>query len=152
MIERPDEERSILVRVSVVDPVEGCAYGLQRRDGEVDQFQVGGREPLVFTTSLTLRVTSDTTRDPRGLHVHGPRRGRFLYINSGTLAGQAGSCWTRRAKVRLAGLDAAVPLAVDAMPPLIETTVAGRAEDGGPAGPEPTRFGDWERKGIAVDF
>ena len=26
------------------------------------------------------------------------------------------------------------------------------AEDGGPSGPEPTRYGDWERKGIAVDF
>jgi len=26
------------------------------------------------------------------------------------------------------------------------------AEDGGPRGPEPTRFGDWDRKGIAVDF
>ncbi len=26
------------------------------------------------------------------------------------------------------------------------------AELGGPKGPEPTRFGDWERKGIAVDF
>ncbi len=26
------------------------------------------------------------------------------------------------------------------------------AEHGGPAGPEPTRFGDWERKGVAVDF
>lgn len=26
------------------------------------------------------------------------------------------------------------------------------AENGGPAGPEPTRFGDWERKGVAVDF
>ena len=25
-------------------------------------------------------------------------------------------------------------------------------ELGGPKGPEPTRFGDWERKGIAVDF
>jgi hypothetical protein len=25
-------------------------------------------------------------------------------------------------------------------------------EEGGPAGLEPTRFGDWERKGIAVDF
>jgi len=25
-------------------------------------------------------------------------------------------------------------------------------EEGGPAGPEPTRFGDWERKGLAVDF
>ncbi|MBI1197278.1 MAG: DUF1674 domain-containing protein [Phenylobacterium sp.] len=30
----------------------------------------------------------------------------------------------------------------EAMPP----------EDGGPKGPEPTRFGDWERKGLAVDF
>jgi hypothetical protein len=25
-------------------------------------------------------------------------------------------------------------------------------EQGGPRGLEPTRFGDWERKGIAVDF
>ena len=25
-------------------------------------------------------------------------------------------------------------------------------EQGGPSGAEPTRFGDWERKGIAVDF
>ena len=25
-------------------------------------------------------------------------------------------------------------------------------EIGGPKGPEPTRYGDWERKGVAVDF
>lgn len=25
-------------------------------------------------------------------------------------------------------------------------------EVGGPEGPEPTRYGDWERKGICVDF
>jgi hypothetical protein len=25
-------------------------------------------------------------------------------------------------------------------------------EQGGPKGPEPTRFGDWEKKGIASDF
>jgi len=25
-------------------------------------------------------------------------------------------------------------------------------ELGGPKGPEPTRYGDWERKGIASDF
>ena len=29
---------------------------------------------------------------------------------------------------------------------------AAMSEEGGPTGPEPTRFGDWERKGIAVDF
>ncbi|AYV45884.1 DUF1674 domain-containing protein [Caulobacter flavus] len=26
------------------------------------------------------------------------------------------------------------------------------SEKGGRDGPEPTRFGDWERKGVAVDF
>ncbi len=26
------------------------------------------------------------------------------------------------------------------------------AENGGPQGPEPTRYGDWERKGRCVDF
>jgi hypothetical protein len=25
-------------------------------------------------------------------------------------------------------------------------------EEGGPSGPEPTRYGDWERKGLASDF
>ena len=34
-----------------------------------------------------------------------------------------------------------------------EAEAAGKSpEQGGPKGPEPTRFGDWERKGIAVDF
>jgi len=33
-----------------------------------------------------------------------------------------------------------------------ETKVELPPELGGPKGPEPTRFGDWERKGIAVDF
>ena len=27
-----------------------------------------------------------------------------------------------------------------------------RREIGGPSGPEPTRFGDWERKGRCIDF
>ena len=30
--------------------------------------------------------------------------------------------------------------------------VGNAAETGGPSGPEPTRYGDWERKGICVDF
>jgi hypothetical protein len=33
-----------------------------------------------------------------------------------------------------------------------EAEAALPAEDGGPKGPEPTRFGDWERKGLAIDF
>lgn len=33
-----------------------------------------------------------------------------------------------------------------------ETEKAPTGETGGPSGPEPTRYGDWERKGRAVDF
>jgi hypothetical protein len=33
-----------------------------------------------------------------------------------------------------------------------EAATAAPNEQGGPSGPEPTRFGDWERKGVAVDF
>lgn len=33
-----------------------------------------------------------------------------------------------------------------------ESAAEREPERGGPSGPEPTRYGDWERKGIAVDF
>lgn len=33
-----------------------------------------------------------------------------------------------------------------------ETAAKKPKEIGGPSGPEPTRYGDWERKGICVDF
>jgi hypothetical protein len=46
----------------------------------------------------------------------------------------------RRALVEAAARRAADPVA------------APTGERGGPSGPEPTRYGDWERKGIAVDF
>ncbi|WP_417476499.1 DUF1674 domain-containing protein [Maricaulis sp.] len=34
----------------------------------------------------------------------------------------------------------------------IDEVANGPAETGGPKGLEPTRFGDWERKGMASDF
>ncbi len=41
---------------------------------------------------------------------------------------------------RRAAIDTATRLAAEA------------GETGGPAGLEPTRYGDWERKGMAIDF
>ncbi len=42
--------------------------------------------------------------------------------------------------------------AVDEAPPAEPAGSEPPREYGGPAGPEPTRFGDWERKGRCVDF
>lgn len=39
-----------------------------------------------------------------------------------------------------------------AKPPAPATPVQPAVEVGGRKGPEPTRYGDWEKKGIAVDF
>ena len=41
-----------------------------------------------------------------------------------------------------------IPPTAGDRPPAAE----GPKEWGGPSGPEPTRYGDWERKGICVDF
>jgi hypothetical protein len=132
MVERPDEERSVLARVRVMNPLPGCAYALQRKDGGVDQVQVATNEDLTFTTSITLKFTHDGTLDPTGLHVNGPRGGRFLYLTSGSRAGQPGSIWSRRAKVSLEPLVSEVPRSLDVMPPVIEAVIAGTARDGGP--------------------
>jgi hypothetical protein len=36
--------------------------------------------------------------------------------------------------------------------PMQVATIVAPAEIGGPPGPEPTRFGDWEKNGRCVDF
>jgi len=38
------------------------------------------------------------------------------------------------------------------IPPPAQAAEPGPVELGGPEGPEPTRFGDWERKGRCIDF
>lgn len=43
--------------------------------------------------------------------------------------------------------------AIQASPPAAPLQKPGeQREIGGPKGPEPTRYGDWERKGRCVDF
>lgn len=34
----------------------------------------------------------------------------------------------------------------------VQAEAAITPEHGGPRGPEPTRYGDWEKKGLAIDF
>jgi hypothetical protein len=34
----------------------------------------------------------------------------------------------------------------------VERQLEQQLETGGPSGPEPTRYGDWERKGRCIDF
>jgi hypothetical protein len=49
-----------------------------------------------------------------------------------------------------AAAPATRPRADELSPPTPEPSV--KREIGGPKGPEPTRFGDWERAGRCIDF
>lgn len=61
----------------------------------------------------------------------------------------------RKMRRSLAALDGKAPDAettVDTAAEEVETIIDEAAETGGPTGPEPTRYGDWERKGRCIDF
>ena len=59
-----------------------------------------------------------------------------------------------KGRKHVAGATVANVLREVAGAPVIAGTDQGAAsrETGGPEGPEPTRFGDWERKGRCIDF
>ncbi len=63
------------------------------------------------------------------------------HIPEGAAPGKPLTAAARRALEEAAARRAAADAAAPAPP-----------ESNGPAGPEPTRYGDWERKGVAVDF
>lgn len=128
-------EISLPVRITVLDPPGGVTFRLQ--DGTMliePQFQ--SEDLIVFDFSIRLK-DGDRSRKPRfvGRFVSGSPDDRFVYICSGTLAGQTDSCWTRRAKIKLTDLDWPLIDTVDLETGLQRLSVAfrGRARDGGPS-------------------
>lgn len=128
------ENSDVLMRVVVDDPPAGVAFQLQRgrQDDLVPAIRETKRE-IVF--EFAVRIGKRPTGEPNflGPFVQGPPSGRFVYINSGTLAGQTGSCWTRRAKVPLGGITWNLIERARASGVVLEAHVAGTGRDGGPS-------------------
>lgn len=124
----------LLLRIVVVDPPFGVTFAVQ-------QGRTGLLAPVDATvTSLVFEFpvsVADAASQPplfTGEFTQGPPAGRFVYVNSGTMAGQASSCWTRRAKVLLNGISKTLLQSVLAGNGLIlEARISGKARDGGPA-------------------
>lgn len=136
--------RALEIRIAIVKPIPGCSYALQRGKSEIEQVQTGD-DDLCFTLPVNFVATSDGSWDVRGPHVQGPRGRRFVYITSGTSAGQSGSCWTRRAKVPLHALASAAMNPAAVLATGFTARVAGRAADFGPACASVPLLGDgWQ--------
>ena len=75
-----------------------------------------------------------------GPFVQGPPRQRFVYLDIGTSAGQMDSCWTRRLKIPLEGIQPKIIRTGG----VLETRVAGTGRDGGPACATVKDFDGWK--------
>ncbi len=116
---------TVTLRLIIDDPVPGVRYSLQKDDMPFEP-RTAGDGPLAFELPVTLhpdgRMTGPFVRR------EGPQR-RFVYIRIGTSAGDHASAWSRRAKVDIHTIPAAllVPGA------RLEVHLPGPARDGSPA-------------------
>lgn len=127
---RSDAEVELLLRVVVTSPPPGVLFCVQGKPGEFLSAVRSTGSDLRFDVSVRA-IPSDPPR-LLGTVVQGPPAARFLYISSGTLAGDVDTPCTRRAKVPLGGISQAL-IAERAAGLRLTATIAGRARDGGPA-------------------
>lgn len=124
----------LLLRIVVVNPPAGVAFALQL--GRDELAPPTSRTSGELTFDFSVRVADAHAQPPRlvGPFTQGPPTARFVYVNSGTLAGETSSCWTRRAKVPLKSISQEViGQALDNPGVRLETRIRGTAGDGGPA-------------------
>ena len=126
---------SLPLRIVLVAPPPGVTWALQLGRDELVPPASVAPDRVVLEASVTLGPDrADGAPTLRGAAAQGPPAARFVYANSGTSAGQAGSPWTRRMKVPLGGITRALVDACLASPgSVLEARVAGTARDGGPA-------------------
>jgi hypothetical protein len=124
---------SVRARIVLVAPPAGVTFAIQRGRRELGEAVISTGQDLHF--DFTLLADGGPDGPPRfsGEFVQGPARGKFVYVNSGTLAGKADSGWTRRAKVGLQMLNWATLERVGAEGSFLQARIAGTARDGGPA-------------------
>lgn len=93
-------KHNITVRVTVKQPLQSVVMKVQRgKDELLDPIATTPRE-LVFEFDLTVDLAKETPNF-LGKYSQGPKDARFIYVNSGTYAGEHLTCWSRRAKLSL---------------------------------------------------
>jgi hypothetical protein len=129
-----DAPQRIRLRITIVSPPAGAKWALQSGKSDLVPPIQAAERAVVFETDVEATVGSKA--EPfrlRGAAVQGRAGDRFLYLNSGTYAGDRTSMWGRRAKVPLLGITAKLANATALKGSIVECQFSGTAKDGGPA-------------------
>lgn len=118
----------------ITAPPPGVLFAVQSgRDGLLAPY---ASTPASLSFALTLSLgpaLADGSFNFRGPFAQGTPADRFVYVNSGTYAGQVGCPWERRAKIKLTGIPRhLVETAAGDVNSAIEGHIHGTAKDGGP--------------------
>jgi hypothetical protein len=118
--------------VVVKDPLPGVAMQVQRGKNELLPPRSSSQDSLVFNFEISVDLSADAPNF-LGKYSQGPKQDRFVYVNSGTYAGQKETCWARRAKLSLMSISREqVEEALSSPKARIEATMSGTGSDGGP--------------------
>lgn len=117
----------ITLRLTIADPVPGVRYSLQKEDAPFEP-TTAGEAALSF--DLPVRLSADNRFLGPFVRREGPAR-RFVYIRIGQSAGDHASCWTRRAKIDIHDIPAAL-LDQARAGRTLEVILPGRGKDGSP--------------------
>jgi hypothetical protein len=136
---------SIILRIVLEKPPPGVHFGIQKGRGslyETIQTQQSTGEDLLFEFSVAAKAAGAV--DFSGPIVQGPRGGRFVYIDIGTVAGQQDTPWSRRLKIPLTGITSElIGRAASGANRVLEARVPGTGRDGSPSCASVKDFGGW---------
>ena len=128
------DEFLLPLRITLVSPPANVWFAVQRGKAELFEPTLSKGSDLSF--SFIVRVKGEFGAGPPrflGEFTQGPPAVRFVYVNSGTYGGDAGSRWSRRAKIPLTGLDwKLLKLALSKEKAILEVRIPGTGRDGGP--------------------
>jgi hypothetical protein len=142
-------KKEVTLRIVLEAPPSGVAFGVQKGHGsayETVQIQQSSGSDLAFEFSVELTGENvDGAADFRGPYVQGPRGGRFVYVDIGTLAGQHDSPWSRRLKIPLTGIHSTLlRRASSGTSQALEARVPGTGRDGTPSCASVKDFRGWK--------
>ncbi|MCW1916510.1 DUF5990 family protein [Luteolibacter sp. GHJ8] len=132
-MKRDLSEQVVRMRIVVSAPLSGVTFAVQRGKAGLLAPTVSSAESLEFEFSLRVAMDPAQGFNFLGEFAQGPRTDRFIYLNSGTYAGQPHTTWARRAKLKLASIPAAlIEGAMTSPGQVLEARLAGTGSDGGP--------------------
>ena len=125
-------KHEITLRVNVLEPLAGVTMKVQEGKDRL----LPPCETKADRVSFEFPVTVDlSSGNPNflGKFAQGPKETRFVYVNSGSYAGQPRTQWNRRAKISLMKITSEqLQEVIDSPGSKLEVTINGVGKDGGP--------------------